>query len=171
MHIAKRTVMAAIGLLVLAGCHKKPEESKAAAGQAHTKAYTLSAADNARFLADYTARPGVHKTADGLLYKIIKSGSGATAQGPQDIATVTYKGSTIDGKVFDRTEAGQPRSFPIGRLIPGWVEALSMMKEGDDWELVIPSSLGYGAEGAGGVIPPNQALVFEMHLIKVQHTQ
>lgn len=73
--------------------------------------------------------------------------------------------------MFDQTKDGSPASFPAGHLIPGWVEALSMMKEGDEWELAIPSSLGYGEEGAGGVIPPNQTLVFRMTLLKVQPAQ
>ena len=61
-----------------------------------------------------------------------------------------------------------PATFPAGQLIPGWVEALQMMKVGDEWELVIPSALGYGEQGAGGVIPPNQTLVFQMALLKVE---
>src|SRR5258708_28691919 len=61
-----------------------------------------------------------------------------------------------------------PATFPAGQLIPGWVEALQMMKVGDEWELVIPSALGYGEQGAGGVIPPNQTLVFQMALLNVQ---
>jgi FKBP-type peptidyl-prolyl cis-trans isomerase len=169
MRIVKFVAVAAFGLIALAACHKKPATHDHAAAPAKT--YTLSAADNTRFLADYAARSGVHKTADGLMYRVVKAGNGPTAQSPQDIATVTYKGSTIDGKIFDQTEPGQPRSFPVGRLIPGWVEALSMMKEGDDWELAIPASLGYGAQGAGDAIPPNQTLVFEMHLLKVQPAQ
>ena len=82
------------------------------------------------------------------------------------MVSVTYKGWMINGKVFDQTH-GAPASFPAGGLIPGWVEALSMMKEGDEWELVIPANLGYGAEGAGADIPPNQKLVFDMTLISV----
>jgi FKBP-type peptidyl-prolyl cis-trans isomerase len=69
--------------------------------------------------------------------------------------------------VFDETAPGETIEFPADGLIAGWVEALSLMKEGDRWELVIPSELGYGAFGAGGVIPPNQTLVFEMELIEV----
>jgi FKBP-type peptidyl-prolyl cis-trans isomerase len=69
--------------------------------------------------------------------------------------------------VFDQTDPGQSATFPAGALIPGWVEALQLMKEGDEWEIVIPSDLGYGPAGAGGVIPPNQTLVFNMALLKV----
>ena len=159
MQILKIAAIAALGLVALAGCDKKPASHPA-------KTYDLSPQANASFIADFAARKGVHKTADGLLYRVVKAGQGAGAQSPADIATVTYKGSRIDGKVFDQQE--KPVDFPIGRLIPGWVEALSMMKEGDEWELVVPANLGYGADGAGDAIPPNQTLVFEMTLLKVQ---
>jgi FKBP-type peptidyl-prolyl cis-trans isomerase FklB len=149
--------LAAASLLM--SCEKKAETKP-------LPAYDLSAAANARFLADNAAKPGVHKTADGLQYRILKSGTGKTPQSPDDVVSVTYKGWMINGKVFDQTH-GTPASFPAGGLIPGWVEALSMMKEGDEWELVIPSELGYGPEGAGADIPPNQTLVFDMTLLKV----
>ena len=153
-------LLTAIALVSLAACGKKTE----------TKAlpvYDLTAASNAKFLADNAAKPDVHKTADGLQYRIIKSGTGKTPQSPDDMVTVTYKGWMINNKVFDQTH-GTPASFPAGGLIAGWVEALSMMKEGDEWELVIPSDLGYGTEGAGADIPPNQTLVFDMTLIAVK---
>jgi FKBP-type peptidyl-prolyl cis-trans isomerase len=170
MRIVKFAAVTAFSLVALSACdNKKPAGETAKTETA--KGYTLSAADNARFLKDYGARPDVKKTADGLMYRVIKAGTGATAQGPADMVTVYYKGNTIDGKVFDKTEDGKPASFPAGQLIPGWVEALTMMKEGDAWELVIPSNLGYGPEGAGGAIGPNQTLVFEMTLLKVQHAQ
>ncbi len=84
---------------------------------------------------------------------------------------MTYKGWLINGKVFDQTQPGQTATFPAGRLIPGWVEALSLMKEGDEWELTIPPELGYGSAGAGDAIPPDQTLVFDMHLIAVKPAQ
>lgn len=129
--------------------------------------YDLSAASNQKFLADNEARHGVFKTKDGLQYRILKSGHGKSPQYADDQVTVTYKGWMIDGKVFDQTKPGQTATFPAGQLIPGWVEALSLMKEGDTWELVIPSDLGYGPQGAGNDIPPNQTLVFDMTLLKV----
>ncbi len=129
--------------------------------------YDLSAASNQKYLADNAATPGVFKTKDGLQYRILKAGHGKTPQYADDQVTVTYKGWMINGKVFDQTKAGQSATFPAGQLIPGWMEALSLMKEGDTWELVIPSDLGYGPQGAGGDIPPNQTLVFDMTLLKV----
>jgi FKBP-type peptidyl-prolyl cis-trans isomerase len=150
-------------LLLLTACEKKADAAK--------PAYDLSAAANTKFLAANLATPGVFKTADGLQYRIIKSGAGKTPQRADDMVTVKYKGSLINGKVFDQTKDGQTASFPAGNLIPGWVEALSMMKEGDEWELVIPSQLGYGSTGAGDTIKPDQTLVFSMTLLKVQHAQ
>jgi FKBP-type peptidyl-prolyl cis-trans isomerase len=145
-----------LGALLLSACDK-PGDTK----------YTLSADDNARFLADNGKRTDVKTTASGLQYRIITSGHGAQVTGPGDIVTVVYKGWTIDGHVFDRTQPGQTASFPAGGLIPGWVEALKLMHVGDEWQLVIPADLGYGAEGAGADIPPNQTLVFNMQLIGV----
>jgi FKBP-type peptidyl-prolyl cis-trans isomerase len=146
--------------LVLCGCGQKKETSSVS--------YDLSAASNAKFLADNKVKDGVTTTADGLQYRIIKSGSGKRVTSGADKVTVTYKGWTIDGKVFDQTQPGQTATFPAGGLIPGWVEALRMMKEGDAWQLVIPSDLGYGDQGAGGAIGPNQTLVFDMTLVSVQ---
>jgi FKBP-type peptidyl-prolyl cis-trans isomerase len=169
MRILQIAAVAALGLVTLSACDNKKEET---AKSVPAKTYTLSEADNKQFLADYAAREGTKKTADGLMYRVIKAGTGASPKSPGDMVTVYYKGSTIDGKVFDQTEQGEPRSFPVGALIPGWVEALNLMKEGDEWELAIPSELGYGAEGAGGgVIPPNQALVFTMTLVRVEKPQ
>jgi FKBP-type peptidyl-prolyl cis-trans isomerase len=80
---------------------------------------------------------------------------------------VYYTGSLINGTVFDKTEPGMPANFVVNKLIPGWTEALEIMREGDHWQLVIPAGLAYGARGAGGVIPPNQTLVFDLELVKV----
>ena len=153
----------------LSGCGR--EHGPVAEKNQQSAAYDLSAASNKRFLADNAKKPGVIVRADGLQYRIIASGHGATPTKVDDVVTVTYKGSLINGKVFDQTQPGQTASFPAGRLIPGWVEALSLMKEGDEWELVIPAELGYGSQGAGDAIPPDQTLVFDMHLIAVKPAQ
>ena len=174
-----------VGGLVLAGCNRQqasneqtgtapaaapagaPAQPGAASGGAGQAADT-SPASNEKFLADNAKKPGVKVTADGLQYRVIKAGTGKSPTAPTDNVTVTYKGSLITGQVFDQTEDGKTATFPAGQLIPGWVEALQMMKEGDEWELVIPSNLAYGEAGAGGVIPPNQVLVFQMALLKVE---
>ena len=81
---------------------------------------------------------------------------------------VYYKGELINGQVFDSTEPGLPATFTVNQLIPGWTEALELMREGDHWHLVIPANMAYGARGAGdGAIPPNQVLVFDLTLLKV----
>ena len=126
----------------------------------------LSAKANAAFLAANAKMQGV-VSVPGIQYVVLKSGAGAQP-GRHDCVTVNYKGSLIDGKVFDQSKPGQPATFPAGALIPGWVEALQMMHAGDKWKLVIPPGLAYGKAGAGnGVIPPNQTLVFEIELLKV----
>ena len=156
MHVAKMFAPAVLGLL-LAGC----------GDQAGTPHYDLTPESNQKFLADNGARKDVVTLPDGLQYRVITSGHGKPVTSPTDVVTVTYKGWTIDGHVFDRTQHGQTASFPAGQLIPGWVEALRLMHAGDEWQIVIPAELGYGAEGAGADIPPNQTLVFNMQLIAV----
>lgn len=142
-------------------------EKKSAAAAKSQASYTLSAESNQKFLADNKAKPGVIVLPSGLQYRVLKTGSGKSPTSGEDVVTVTYKGWLIDGTVFDQTEPGKTASFPAGHLIPGWVEALRRMREGDSWELVIPAELGYGAEGAGNSIPPNQTLVFDMELVSV----
>lgn len=132
--------------------------------------YDLTPQSNQKFLAENARQPGVVTTASGLQYKVLTAGHGKQIHGPDDTVTMTYKGWTIDGHVFDQTESGRTASFPAGRLIRGWVEALKLMHEGDEWQLVIPSKLGYGEAGAGADIGPNQTLVFDMKLISVAHT-
>lgn len=160
--LLKLLVLALVPLAGLTACDKK---SDAATGTA----YTLTAQSNAAFLADFAKRPGVVKLPDGLMYKVLETGSGTSVQKPSDIVTVYYRGALINGKVFDQTRPDEPRQFPAGALIPGWVEALNKMKAGDMWEIVIPSELGYGEDGAGTSIPPDQTLVFTMKLVKVEY--
>jgi len=164
-------VLLLVPLVALTACDQKKSESAATHSATSGSAYDTSPDANKRFLADYAARKGVTKLPDGLMYRVIKSGDGAPVKNDSDLVTVFYKGSLINGKVFDQTKEGEPAQFPAGGLIPGWVEALKLMKTGDTWELVLPSDLGYGSEGAGGDIPPNQTLVFTMTLVKVDPSQ
>ena len=99
---------------------------------------------------------------------LVVTGDRDSLQLVSDNVTVLYKGQLINGQVFDQTQEGMPATFPAGALIPGWVEALRMMKEGDEWELVIPAELGYGEAGAGGVIPPGATLVFDVELVGIE---
>jgi len=159
--LLKLMVLALVPLMALTACDKKSDAAPSAA-------YDLSPESNARFLADYAKRPGVVRVADGLMYRVLEKGDGPTVQKPNDIVTVYYRGALINGTVFDQTQPDEPRQFPAGGLIPGWVEALAKMKTGDMWEIVIPASLGYGEDGAGDQIPPDQTLVFVMKLVKVE---
>ncbi len=167
MRIVK--VLALLPLLVLAACDQKKSDTTTTDAAVTGAAYDTSADANKRFLADYAARPDVKKLPDGLMYRVLKSGDGPQVKNDGDLVTVYYKGSLITGKVFDQTKDGQPAQFPAGGLIPGWVEALKLMRAGDTWELAIPSDLGYGSDGAGDAIPPDQTLVFTMTLVKVDH--
>ncbi|HTK79545.1 MAG TPA: FKBP-type peptidyl-prolyl cis-trans isomerase [Rhizomicrobium sp.] len=126
----------------------------------------LSDQANVAFLAANAKKAGVTVEPDGLQYRIIHAGFGKRPKA-SDMVTVNYKGMLINGKVFDATEPGLPAQFQANKLIPGWTEALQLMREGDEWELVIPASLAYGSRGAGGVIPPNQTLIFDLQLISV----
>lgn len=118
------------------------------------------------YLADNAKREGVHVTASGLQYQIIKEGNGAKP-GPNDVVTVHYTGRLIDGSVFDSSvERGEPATFAVGQVIPGWVEGLQLMSEGAAWRLFIPSELAYGKHGTGP-IKPGSTLIFEVQLIKV----
>ena len=109
----------------------------------------------------------VKTTASGLQYEVLEEGEGAQPQ-PGDQVTVHYTGKLIDGTVFDSSvDRGEPATFGVTQVIPGWVEALQMMKAGAKWRLFIPSALAYGPQGAGGVIGPNQTLIFDVELIAV----
>lgn len=112
-------------------------------------------------------REEVKTTATGLQYEVIEEGTGAQPTA-NDIVKVHYTGKLIDGTVFDSSvERGEPATFGVTQVIPGWVEALQMMKAGAKWRLFIPSQLAYGPNGAGGVIGPNQTLIFDVELLEV----
>lgn len=122
---------------------------------------------SAKFLEANKAKEGVQTTATGLQYQVIKAGSGATPTA-QSTVSVHYEGKLINGEVFDSSiQRGQPASFGVSMVIPGWTEALLRMKVGDKWKLVIPSDLAYGERGSPPVIGPNETLVFEVELLEV----
>jgi FKBP-type peptidyl-prolyl cis-trans isomerase FklB len=125
----------------------------------------LSVEANQAFLAANAQKPGVIIRPDGLQFKILQNGFGKRP-GLTDTVKVYYTGTLINGTLFDGTSPGLPASFQVNSVIPGWIEALSIMREGDHWQLVIPPNLGYGDRGQGnGIIPPNQDLIFDMTLI------
>ena len=119
------------------------------------------------FLAENGKRVEVKTTASGLQYEVIKEGDGPQPTAADQVV-VHYTGKLIDGTVFDSSEErGTPATFGVSQVIPGWVEALQLMKAGSTWRLFIPSALAYGPQGAGGIIGPNQTLVFDVTLIEV----
>jgi FKBP-type peptidyl-prolyl cis-trans isomerase len=125
----------------------------------------LSPEANQAFLAANAKKPGVITRPDGLQFKILRNGFGKRPY-PTDTVKVYYTGTLINGTVFDGTSPGLPATFKVNAVIPGWIEAMMLMREGDHWQLVIPANLAYGSRSVGdGLIPPNQTLVFDLQLI------
>jgi peptidylprolyl isomerase/FKBP-type peptidyl-prolyl cis-trans isomerase FklB len=148
-----RILIVLAAALALAACHPKPADQSAAAKT---------------FMAQNAKQPGVHVLPDGLQFKVVRNGP-ADGLRPQetDEVKVHYEGKLINGKVFDSSyERGQPAALPLRGLIPGWIEALKLMRPGDEWILYVPPELGYGKDGAGE-IPPGSALIFRIELIDV----
>ena len=119
------------------------------------------------YLEENGKRAEVKTTPSGLQYEVLVEGDGPTPKST-DRVEVHYTGKLIDGTVFDSSvDRGVPATFGVTQVIPGWVEALQLMKAGSKWRLHIPSQLAYGPNGAGGVIGPNATLIFDVELIKV----
>lgn len=134
---------------------------------AKTATITSQSAGDA-FLAANKKKPGVVTLPDGLQYKVIAEGSGKHPQ-DTDTVTVNYAGTLIDGTEFDSSyKRGEPTSFPVNGVIPGWTEALKLMKPGSTWELYIPAELAYGEAGAPPSIGPNETLIFKVELLAVK---
>lgn len=131
-----------------------------------SKAGEMNRKAGEEFLANNAKQEGIKVTASGLQYQVVKEGTGKKP-GPNDVVTVHYTGRLIDGTVFDSSvERGEPATFAVGQVIPGWVEGLQLMSEGAAWRLFIPSELAYGAHGTGP-IQPHSTLIFDVQLIKV----
>ncbi len=125
-------------------------------------------AEGEKFLAENKTKDGVKTTASGLQYKVIEEGEGPSPKAG-DTVTVHYRGTFVDGSEFDSSyQRGEPATFPLTGVIPGWTEALQLMKKGSKWELFIPSDLAYGERGAGNRIPPNSTLIFEVELLSIK---
>lgn len=121
-----------------------------------------------QFLTANAAREEVSTTESGLQYEVLEAGSGASP-GPQATVVTHYHGTLVDGTVFDSSvDRGEPAEFGVHQVIPAWTEALQMMSVGDKWRIACPPKLAYGDQGAGDDIPPNTALVFEIHLIDIK---
>ena len=160
-----------LALLLLTGCAASKKTEVPPPTVLPPQAGSASFAQNAGdiFLRANAAKPGVVTTASGLQYQVLESGP-ATGRSPTrgDTVKVNYRGTLTDGTVFDSSiERGLPAVFGVGQVIPGWTEALQLMKQGDKWMLYIPSKLAYGANGAGDKIPPNSTLIFLVELIDI----
>ena len=119
------------------------------------------------FLEENKKNPNIHTLPSGLQYEVLKEGNGKQPKAT-DKVKCDYEGTLIDGTMFDSSiKRGQPAVFGVNQVIPGWVEALQLMSEGAKWRLYIPAELGYGAQGAGEMIPPHSTLIFDVELIEV----
>ncbi|MEM7551562.1 MAG: FKBP-type peptidyl-prolyl cis-trans isomerase [Bacteroidota bacterium] len=119
------------------------------------------------FLEENGKKEGIITLESGLQYEVLEEGSGKTPAAT-DKVTTHYHGTLIDGTVFDSSvDRGEPIQFPVNGVIPGWTEALQLMKEGSKWKLYVPSELAYKERGAGQVIGPHSTLIFEVELISV----
>ena len=152
----KHILILTLALGLVAGCGVKEEPA---------------VADNTpggQFLAENAKKDGVKTTASGLQYLVMKSGTGATPKAT-DTVKVHYHGTLINGTVFDSSvQRGEPISFQVTGVIPGWVEALQLMKVGDKWKLFIPAKLAYGEQSPSPAIPPNSVLIFEVELLGIE---
>ena len=138
----------------------------------HAGRQDRQAADNLAageaFLASNANNEGVEQTPDGLQYRVLRAGEGATPTA-EDRVVVHYRGRLLDGTEFDSSYGrGEPAEFMLGAVIPGWQAALQLMPAGSHWEVWIPAELAYGERGAGGSIGPNQTLHFEIELLEIR---
>ena len=134
----------------------------------HKAAGDKAKAEGEAFLAANAKKSDVATLPSGLQYKVVTEGTGAMPKA-SDTVTVNYRGKLVDGTEFDSSYArNEPATFPVHGVIPGWTEALQLMKVGSKWELYIPASLAYGERGAGGKIPANAALIFEVELLGIK---
>ena len=131
------------------------------------KADEAAKATGAKFLEENKKNAGVKETASGLQYVVEKEGEGVQPTATDEV-TVHYTGKLLNGQVFDSSVSrGEPATFPLNRVIPGWTEGVQLMKEGAKYTFFIPSDLAYGAQGVPNAIPPHSTLIFEVELIKV----
>lgn len=120
------------------------------------------------FLAANKDKEGVNVTDSGLQYLVLNAGEGSEHPGPRDRVKVHYHGTLIDGSVFDSSvDRGEPISFGLNQVIPGWTEGLQLMVVGEKTRLFIPSELAYGSRGAGAAIGPDEALIFDVELLGI----
>jgi FKBP-type peptidyl-prolyl cis-trans isomerase len=147
-------VLSAVAVFAVAGC----EKNDPATAPKTDSAVTASTGTN-----------GTKTTASGLQYEVLKHGTGTVSPKPTDTVKVHYHGTLLDGTVFDSSvQRGEPISFPLNAVIPGWTEGLQLMKVGDKFKFTIPPNLAYGPNSPSPKIPPNSTLVFEVELLGIQ---
>lgn len=152
---------------ILAAIDAKREQEEAA----YLERLEGNKAEAEKYFVENQAKPGVQVTESGIQYEVITASDKADAKMPllESTVTVHYKGTLLNGEEFDSSYTrGEPIDLPVGGVILGWQEILPLMKEGDKWRVSVPAELAYGEQGAGGVIEPNAALIFEIELIAVK---
>jgi FKBP-type peptidyl-prolyl cis-trans isomerase FklB len=143
-------------------------EANVMAQQQEQKAAEANMKEGQDFLATNKTKEGVKVLPSGLQYKVEKEGTGPKPSA-SDTVVCNYRGTFINGKEFDSSyKRGEPATFPVSGVIKGWTEALQLMPVGSKWQLYIPSDLAYGTRGAGGVIGPNQTLIFDVELLSIK---
>jgi peptidylprolyl isomerase len=154
------TVMAATAIC-LAGCDKNDGTGADAGSKTNAPGSSSSASSG--------TQNDMQTTSSGLKYQVLKKGSGTKSPKATDTVKVHYHGTLLDGTVFDSSvERGQPISFPLNGVIPGWTEGLQLMKVGDKFKFIIPPNLAYGPNSPSPKIPPNSTLVFEVELLGIE---
>jgi FKBP-type peptidyl-prolyl cis-trans isomerase len=136
-----------------------------------SKKINLQKEEGKKFLAENKKQAGITELPNGIQYRIIRQGTGVKPA-LEDTIKVHYKGTTIDGKVFDDSYSrGEPIEFPLNNLVEGWKQTLPLMPVGSKWEIFLPSDYGYGDRGAGANIPGGATLIFELELLDVKPTK
>jgi len=164
--------MAVALMMGMASCNGNSTDTSSSTTEETTPDYGQQIKDNKtlgrEFMEQNAKNDSVVQTKSGLQYMVLKEGNGAKP-GPTDKVTVHYTGRLLDGTVFDSSvERGEPATFALNQVIPGWTEGLQLMSEGSEYRLFIPSELAYGSKGAGDKILPNSTLIFDVKLIKVE---
>lgn len=159
-----RVILSLAATCLLTACNKPAETPSAPAG---TNASSTPAAAPAAG-APKTDN-AMTTTASGLKYQVLKRGTGTVSPKASDTVNVHYHGTLLNGTVFDSSvQRGQPISFPLNAVIPGWTEGVQLMKVGDKFKFEIPANLAYGPNSPSPLIPPNSTLVFEVELLGIQ---